>query len=250
MVARALCVVSCCCLLGLGRTPDVPPVPASDLLYRAEAVNDHFFDTLKSFVCQEKIERFRGTLQSPASRQLDTITSTVSFENGSEHYSGIKQDHRPRPTLAGISGAWSEGEFGTLLRQTRQLLAVEPATFQNLEQLDGDWTAIYEFDVPAADSPWDLVIDSRESRVPFHCRMWISVKSGEILRVSRRSTLLSPDSRISEIQWTVSLRSVAINGANWLLPVTGEYAVSYAGLNRRDWNRLSFLNWSSDLQHR
>jgi hypothetical protein len=250
MVARALCVVSCCCVLAFGRTPDIPPEPSSDLLYRAEAVNDHLFDTLKSFVCQETIERFRGTLQSPASRPLDTVTSTVSFENGSEHYSGIKQDNRPRATLASISGAWSEGEFGTLLRQTRQLLAVEPATFQNLEQLNGDWTAIYEFDVSAADSPWDLVIDSRESHVPFHCRIWISVKSGEILRVFRRSKFIPGDSRISEIQWTVSLRSVAMNGANWLLPVAGEYAVSYEGLNRRDWNRLTFLNWSTDLQHR
>ncbi|MDQ2775360.1 MAG: hypothetical protein M3Y57_10665 [Acidobacteriota bacterium] len=250
MVARSLFVVSCCCVLGLGRTPDLPPDPPSDLLYRAQAVNDHLFDTLKSFVCDETIERFRGTLQSPVGRQLDTVTSTVSFENGSEHYSRIKQDNHSRPTLASISGAWSEGEFGTLLRQTKQLLAVEPVMFQNLEQLDGEWAAIYEFDVTAADSPWDLVIDSREFHVPFHSKIWISVKSGNILRVSRSSASIPRDFQISEIQWMVSLRSVAMNGASWLLPVTGEYAVSYVGLNRRDWNRLTFLNWSTDLQQR
>jgi hypothetical protein len=34
-----------------------------------------------------------------------------------------------------------------------------------------------------------------------------------------------------------------MEGKDWRLPATGEYAISYGSLNRREWNRLTFSNY-------
>src|SRR5207302_7287151 len=94
------------------------PVLCDDILSKALAANENLYSSLQSFVCHERIERFRGPLNALTGRALDTVTANLSFENGVEHYSDVRQNTRPRDSISNLTGAWSEGEFGTLLLQT------------------------------------------------------------------------------------------------------------------------------------
>lgn len=60
---------------------------------------------LRSFVCDETIQRFHN------SKPLDVITAKVSFEDGVEHYREIRQNGQPRSSIPEIGGAWSTGEW-------------------------------------------------------------------------------------------------------------------------------------------
>jgi len=219
------------------------PVLCDDILSKARAANENLYSSLQSFVCHERIERFRGPLNAETGRALDTVTANLSFENGVEHYSDVRQNMRPRDGISNLTGAWSEGEFGTLLLQTGTLLKTQPVSFQALATLDGVATAIYRFDVPEEISPWDLDVDGRHYRLSFRTDVWISIETGEILKIVRASSGIAAETRISALEWKVTLQPVELNGKRWLLPKTGEYSVLYDQSNRREWNLMNFSDY-------
>jgi hypothetical protein len=214
---------------------------STDLLARAQLESELVYTDLKSFVCKERMDRYRR--DGNKRRQIDTVNAQVSFENGMENYSDIREDDRLRASMSSIPGAWSEGEFGTLLRQTRALLSSQPIAAKGDTDLGGVPAALYAFDVAAEDSPWDLTVGSREYRVSFRTNVWVSKTSGQIMKIERNTTATPPASGISEIQWSVVLIPIDMDGRTWLLPSSGEYSVSYNNPNHREWNALSFSDY-------
>jgi hypothetical protein len=213
------------------------------LLSKARAANGDLYSTLKSFVCREEIERYKEDLKRSRTRFVDHISTNLSFENGVERYNDVRQNERSKASLPEIMGAWSEGEFGTLLQQTGKLLEIQPVSFIAFDTLNGAQTAIYRFVVPEKDSPWDLTVGQQHYKIPFTTDVWISVESGAILKIVRKSISVSPETRISGIDWNVSLAAIDLTGTTWLLPATAGYSVSYAETKRREYNQMSFSNY-------
>jgi hypothetical protein len=212
-------------------------------LARITVANEVLYSDLQNFVCNERMDRYKGPLNGAEGRRIDSVTSKVSFENGVEHYTDIRQNNRLRPGIASLSGAWSEGEFGTLLRQTQAFLESQAMLFRMNTDINGAAATLYRFEVSEQDSPWDLEIESRHYHVPFRTDVWVSPSSGQILKIERTSTAIPLETGISELRWSVSLQTVELNGKSWLLPNTGEYEVLYEESNRREWNLLSFSDY-------
>jgi hypothetical protein len=215
----------------------------TDILERARVANDDVYSALQSFVCNEEISRFRGNLNGQSAHPVDTVTAKLSFERGVEQYSEVFQNNRQRPGITSLVGAWSEGEYGTLLMQTQQLLSTQQVEFDSLADVKDEQAAVYHFDVASEDSPWDLEVAGHHYRLAFTTKVWISVKSGEILKIDRSSLGIARETRISQIQWGITLDRVGMNGKTWLLPTTGTYAVLYNQSNRKEWNSISFTNY-------
>lgn len=214
-----------------------------DFLERVRAANEQLYADLESFVCHEQISRYRGSLSGDKARQIDTVTTRVSFENGTERYSDIRQNRQARLSISAVTGAWSEGEFGTLLRQTQMLLKTQEVKYLGDSHVDNAPTAVYAFEVNEQDSPWDLAVGGQHYRIPFRTEVSISRNSGEILEIERTSVDVPSATRISEVRWSVSLAPVDLNAHTWLLPKSGEYAVLYEQAGRREWNLLSFSDY-------
>lgn len=215
----------------------------AQLLTKARAANGDLYATLKSFVCREEIERYKGDLKGSKSRYIDHVSTNLSFENGVEHYNEVRQNTRVRASLPEINGAWSEGEFGTLLQQTGKLLELQPVQFIAFDEVSGVQAAIYRFAVAEKDSPWDLSVGPQHYKLPFTTDVWISVNSGEIVKIARRTVSIPAETRISEIAWNVTLAAVDLSGKTWLLPAMADYSVAYADSKRREWNMMSFSNY-------
>ena len=222
-----------------------PPTPEqqSHWLDEAISVNVDLYASLESFVCQEQMDRYRGSLSSQTGRRLDVINAKVSLENGSEHYSDLRQKNRSLHDLADLDGAWSEGEFGTLLKQTEQLLRTQHAVFEGEDTIAGSSALIFRLEVPADSSPWDLTVGGQHYKIPFVTRLWIAADSKKILKIVRASTDVPEALRISEIDWAVTLAPVELSGKKWLLPSTGEYQVNYRDTDRREWNEMKFFDY-------
>lgn len=223
--------------------PQPAVISQAELLRRAQAANEDLYASLHSFVCDESISRTRENLKQTKIRKLDLLTTRVSFENGQELYSDVRQNSSTRADLSAAGGAWSEGEFGTLLRQTQQLLKTQQVTFERLGERDGTPVAYVTFEVSREDSPWVLVVDGRSYKVPFRTEVALEQANGHILSVQRDATEIPSNLFISEIQWSVEMRPTNLAGADWLLPAEGEYAVSYVDSNQRDRNRMTFGNY-------
>ena len=214
-----------------------------NILSKARATNLEIYANLHSFVCDEAIQRFKGSLGSENGREIDTLHATVSFENDVEHYSDIRQNAIVRPSMARIDGAWSEGEFGTLLRQTEMLLTAHTPVFQGFADLAEKRAAVFTMEVDAKNSRWDLEVLSQYHAVPFRTTVWLSQAGGEILKIERTSTTIPFQVGISEVRWNVTLKEVSLRGRTWLLPSTGEYVVSYEASRHREWNLMNFSNY-------
>jgi hypothetical protein len=223
--------------------PSWGAVSSEDVLLKAQAANEDLYSALQSFVCLEQIDRYQGRLDGRTAHVIDTVSANLSFENGVEHYSEIRQNGQGRGSISGLAGAWSEGEFGTLLRQTEKLLALQPVSFEAFTDLDGTPAAIYSFDVSEQDSPWDFIVSGHHYRLPFRTDVWISTSKAEILKIARASLSVPPQTRISEVDWAVTLEPVALNDKQWLLPKSGQYTVLYQQSNRREWNVMNFSNY-------
>jgi hypothetical protein len=129
------------------------------------------------------------------------------------------------------------------LQQTDRLLATQPVSFVSFENVSGVQTAIYRFEVSEKDSPWDLAVGTTHYKIPFSTDVWISTATGEILKIARKSISMPVDTRISEIDWDVSLAAVDLDGKPWLLPTAARYSVSYVESKHREWNEMSFSNY-------
>ncbi|MBV9762543.1 MAG: hypothetical protein JO340_18430 [Acidobacteriaceae bacterium] len=220
-----------------------PGAGAGDFLERVRSANEQLYSDLESFVCREEMTRYKGSLSGDKARQIDTVTARVSFENGTERYTEVRQNRQPRTTIAAVPGAWSEGEFGTLLRQTQLLLKTQPVRYLGDSHVNDTPAAVYAFEVNEEDSPWDLAVGGQHYRIPFRTEVSVARDSGQILEIERTSVDVPPQTRISEVRWSVSLAPVDLNGRTWLLPRSGEYAVRYDEAGRREWNLLSFADY-------
>ncbi|MBV8552364.1 MAG: hypothetical protein JOY54_13760 [Acidobacteriaceae bacterium] len=212
----------------------------------AEA-NAGAYDKMQSFVCSERIDRFAGKTGAGTAHHLDTIRAKVSFENGQEHYSEVTRDKRSLPGISSVAGAWSEGEFGTLLHQTEESLRSKPIQFEREGEINGTAAAEFHFDVAEQDSPWDLIVAGRHYRVPFRAEVWVAKFSREIIKVSRKYIGDGDDSlastNIAELKWSLTLAPIEMKGKRWLLPKDGEYSVEYKENGHREWNELTFFDY-------
>jgi hypothetical protein len=220
------------------------PSPVA-LLDRVRASAEHVFADLTNFVCAEQIERFRGSAHNPSGHRVDVITSQVSYVSNAEHYSDIFQNNKPLRQIGLLSGAWSEGEYGTILRETITALRSRAIKFIAFSTLEGKTAAVYGFDYTAADSPWDIAISGSHYTVPFHGQVWASPETGNILRIDRIARDVPPETGIAGVNWAVMFGPRQAEGKTFWLPSKGVYSVSYLNSDRHEWNEIAF----SDYKH-
>jgi len=122
-------------------------------------------------------------------------------------------------------------------------LETQSVSFVESAVLGGNAAAVYRFSVTETDSPWDLEVGLQHYRIPFTTDVWIAEASGEILKITRKSSAIPEDTRISEIAWDVTLEAVDLNGKTWRLPTAAAYSVSYAESKRREWNQMIFSGY-------
>jgi hypothetical protein len=229
-----------------GGGPPMAPISGSELtgvfLFNARVINRDLYASMESFVCEERIDRYKGH-NRVGGYHRDTITAKVSLENGIEQYSDLWRKKSELTDLSRLDGAWSKGEFGTLLKQTEHLLASQPVTLAGQERLAGGYTAIYDFEVQGVESPWDLAVSGHHYTIPFRTRVWISEASGRIFRIERTATEIPETLGIAEIRWSVVLSLTDLSGKQWLLPDTAEYDIIYRDSRRQEWNTMKFFGY-------
>jgi hypothetical protein len=216
---------------------------AGDLSTLAKQTNDSVHSELRAFICDERIERFRARLTSNRNDRVDTVTAELSYANGEEVYSHILQNNKPRRSVESLEGAWSLGEYGTLLRQSQHLLGSKTAMFRQLTTINGIDAAIYSFDTSESDTPWILTVAQKDYRIAFRTFVWVSFPSAQILKIARVSRDIDQESRITQITWMVTFKTCKLKGKQYIVPEGGQYAVTHGLDGWCEWNVLTFSNY-------
>ena len=114
---------------------------------------------LPDFLAQQTTNRFFTPRAGGEWQPLDVVTAEIAYSRGREEYRNVQIDGRPTTRPVEKTGAWSTGEFGTVLEG---LMAEETqAKFRRrpgLQRAAGNRPAwVYDFSVSAAKSPWVMV---------------------------------------------------------------------------------------------
>jgi hypothetical protein len=232
--------------------PDAPPaisVPLdagsreyspADLLDRIITSATQVYEDLKDFVCREDIERYKGTSHNPVGHKLDVITSTVSYDRDAEHYTDIYRNDKPLSRIRGLSGAWSEGEYGTILGETLKALKSRKIGSISSSTLDGAPAVVYSSDYSADDSPWEIEVAGHHYFLPYRAQVWASPVTGAVLRVDRIATDVPQQTGIAGVNWSVSFGMQSADKRTFWLPAKAVYSVSYLDGGRHEWNLIAF----------
>jgi len=215
----------------------------ADVLGRIVKSASQVYEDLTNFVCREDIERYKGSSHNPTGRKLDVITSTVSYDRDAEHYTDIYQNNKPLNRIRGLSGAWSEGEYGTLLGETLKALKSRKASSISHSTLDGAPAAVYSFDYSSDDSPWEIEVTGHHYSLPFRGQVWASPTTGDVLRVDRIATDVPQQTGIAGVNWSVSFGSQTADKRTFWLPTKAVYSVSYLEGARHEWNLIAFSGY-------
>lgn len=214
-----------------------------DYLRLARGASAQMFSQVENVICQERVQRYK-TNRSGENFAVDVVEAKVAVADGQEVYTDIVQNRHHRETMQQIGGAWSEGEYATFLQEGRRVLASPELISQAyVTNLNGTPAVMFPFEMTEANSTWDFLVKSHQYRLAFHGELWISQKTGEMLRIRRLARNLDVTTGIREVDWTVDFATVEINGHPLALPVKALYSVTYSRELSKEWNLTSFYNY-------
>ena len=195
---------------------ETAPASAAERFWRlAKEENLRFVEEMPDFLCRQEVKRMHARSRTDTFRPLDTVTAEVSFIGGRELYDDVRVNGKAsEPALARVSGTWSFGEWATTLRMV--FTQIDNPRLTRRAVVAGRAAFVYEFDVHAEDSRWQITYQTRTVYPGYHGAVWLDAKTARALRIELTSTSLPAAFAISYAEWMVSYDFVLL-GDEWLL---------------------------------
>jgi len=153
------------------------------LIRKATEAALQFTETLPNYVVQEMVSRFESESKPVSWHAIDVVSTDVVYENGKEDYRNIKVNGKSSSQNLEQTGAWSTGEFGTLLIDLFSPATAAEFRPHGQERIAGVDTKVYSFDVKRENSHWNLHFGPQTYRPSYGGKVWIDPKTARVLRI-------------------------------------------------------------------
>ncbi len=192
--------------------------------------------------CHQTIVRYSQT--GDVARRVGRIEADVELADGVETYTSVRSGPKKYRTFRDAGGAWSSGEFGTILRASREIILSEPGAVTGIGTEGADEIDVLSFRHVSPRVVWVIEIGSRAYPISFEGKIRTSRRSGEIKRIQWRGTNLPPGMGLSGVEWSVNFEPVIMAGRQGAPPIQSDYTVVYRGEKTRvDRNVTLFSNF-------
>jgi len=218
--------------------------PEDQLIRKAADAALDFTETLPSYVCQEMMARFQSTSKPVSWQPLDVVTANLVYENGVEGYKDIAVNGRPKKSMEETGGAWSTGEFGTVL-----INLFSPATntqfhFRRDSRTAGMATKMYDFEVARENSNWNIHMDSQTYLPAYRGSVWIDPASARVLRIEMEAIGFPDSFPTDHVESATDYQYIRLGDAKqYLLPVHAETLSCQRGSSYCTRNTIDFRNY-------
>jgi hypothetical protein len=203
-----------------------------------------FTETLPNYVCQEVVSRYESTVQPPSWHALDVVTTDVVYESGKENYRNVMINGKPSTKPLEESGAWSTGEFGTLLIDLFSPVTAAEFHYRRDGRTSGIEARIYDFQVKRENSHWDIHFGSQSYTPAFDGSTWIDPKTGRVLRIEIEARGLPSGFPSDHVESATDYQYVRLGDATqYLLPVHAEILSCERGTPNCSRNTIDFRNY-------
>jgi hypothetical protein len=232
-------------LRGDDDTP-IPPPPVGDPLIRkaADAAMD-FTETLPDYVCQELMARYQS-MSTPASWQaLDIVGAAVVYQQGKEDYRDVTINGKAiKKNIEQLDGAWSTGEFGTVLIDLFSPATAADFHFSRDSRSGGVSAKVYDFSVVRERSHWQISMASQTFDPPYKGSVWIDPATARVLRIEMQAYGFPDSFPTDHVESATDYQYTRLGDAQqYLLPVHAENLSCQRGSNYCSRNVIDFRNY-------
>jgi hypothetical protein len=227
------------------REPPPPPVnPRQAFIEKARTVASTFVEGLPNYVCQEMTTRYASETRVPSWNVIDVVSAEVVYENGRESYRNLAINGKPTKKPPEESGAWSTGEFGTILANL-----FSPGTDAAFKYAQDDTIAhlaasVYDFQVARPRSSWKIWVPGQYILPAYKGSVWIDKQSAHALRIEMQAKDIPEEFPRISVETAVDFEYVSLGTPEkFLLPVHAEVLSCARGSNECDRNVIEFRNY-------
>jgi hypothetical protein len=226
--------------------PAPPPRtgPDDNIIDSAKDAADKLIDGIPNFTVQQNTTRYYSTAFPAQWRALDVVTSDVVVVDGKEDYRNIQVNGKPSSRAVEKSGAWSTGEFVTMLEDV--LSPYTQANFRKSsdETLGGRPVYTYNFRVLQENSNWDIYAPDGSKATPaFTGTIFIDKETFNIMRIEEQTGPMPSNFPFDKAESVVEYSFVRIDNKSYTLPVHSEVLTCQRGSSACTKNEINFQNY-------
>ena len=211
---------------GDGDEDTVRSVPRKDepLIRRAADAAMEFTETLPNYVCSEQVTRMHSE-STPANFQpIDLVTMEVLYVDGVENYRNIQINGKKTvKRLEDSGGAWSTGEFGTVLVNLFSPANGTTFHYRRDSRAGGVMAKMYDFEVPHETSHWNIHAISQTYVPAYVGSVWIDPATARVLRIEMDAKGFPAEFPLDHVESATDYQYIRLGDLKqYLLPVHAE----------------------------
>ncbi len=226
-----------------------PPVadPATDprmaFIEEAKFASTGFLGSLPNFVCAQQTTRYVSEGKAKDWQAVDVLAVDVVYDGGREKYEHLTINGKPSKKPAEESGAWSTGEFGTVLADLFSPSTAARFRYSRTEKIAGFEASVYKFDVERPNSHWKIYFRSQWIMPAYRGSLWLDKKTARVLRIEMQATDVPKEFLADATESAVDYELVSLGTQKFLLPVHAEVLTCMRGTSTCDKNVIEFRNY-------
>lgn len=221
------------------------PRQGDDLIRRAADAALEFTEGLPSYVCTEAITRYQSETRPANFHALDVITTEVVYENHKEDYRNITiNGKKTNKSMEESGGAWSTGEFGTILINLFSPATAAQFHFKRDSRVGTIMAKMYDFEVEKDRSSWQIHMNSQSYLPAYTGSIWIDPQTARVLRIEMEGKGMPESFPIDHVETVTEYAYVRLGDAQqYILPVHSENLSCQRGTPYCSRNVIDFRNY-------
>jgi hypothetical protein len=218
--------------------------PRLALVEKAREVASRFLEGLPNYVVQESTTRYVSETRQPSWNVVDIVSAEVVFEENRESYRNLQINGKPSKKPPEESGAWSTGEFGTILGNLFSSYSDTDFKFVQDDTISHRSAAVFDFKVLRVRSSWRIWTPGQYIMPSYRGSVWIDKQTAEVLRLEMQAKEIPEAFPEISVETAVDYDSIRLGTPDqFLLPVHAEALSCWRGSNQCQRNVIEFRNY-------
>jgi hypothetical protein len=217
--------------------------PGMDLIERARDAAASFLNGLPNYVCTQVTTRYQSETKNPNWQALDNISADLVYEDGKESYRNLQINNKPTKKSPEETGAWSYGEFGTILEDVYTPASAAEFHFLHDGTTNRLKSSTYDFKVDRPHSHWKIAVQSQFVLPAYEGEVVIEKETARTLRILMQAKQIPKQFPEDVIETTVDYEYILLGTDKFLLPVHAELLSCERGSYRCQKNTIDFRNY-------
>ena len=223
----------------------MPPVnPRQAFIEKARAAAVAYVQGLPNYVCQEVATRYVSETRQPNWQVIDVVSAEVVYENRKESYRNLAINGKPTKKAPEDTGAWSSGEFGTILRNLYELGTDADFKYAEEDTIEHQAASVYKFAVERQRSSWKIWVPGQYILPAYKGSVWVDKQTANTLRIEMQADEIPEAFPRIAVETAVDYDYITLGTPDkYLLPVRAEVLSCSRGSNECERNVIEFRNY-------